>query len=165
MEKIPFLKREVPPLVNIILLSIIGVLATLIIIGTVYALVRSGNSNPLFSLGKPGTERLTQNDDIRVFSELGRMRIPLSNSSVMILSIAFPYSANDTAFTEELAVKIDDFRAIAIDYFSALPPEKLIHIDEDAAKKEILKQYNNNLRLGNITAIYFSDLLVIDASN
>ena len=165
MEKIPFLKREVPPLVNIILLSIIGVLATLIIIGTVYALVRSGNSNPLFSLGKPGTERLTQNDDIRVFSELGRMRIPLSNSSVMILSIAFPYSANDTTFTEELVVKIDDFRAIAIDYFSALPPEKLIFIDEDAAKKEILKQYNNNLRLGNITAIYFSDLLVIDASN
>ena len=165
MEKIPFLKREVPPLVNIILLSIIGALTVLIIIGTVYALVRSGNSNPLFSLGKPGTERLTQNDDIRVFSELGRMRIPLSNSSLMILSIAFPYSANDTAFTEELAVKIDDFRAIAIDYFSALPPEKLIHIDEDAAKKEILKQYNNNLRLGNITAIYFSDLLVIDASN
>jgi len=165
VEKIPFLKREVPPLVNIILLSIIGALTVLIIIGTVYALVRSGNSNPLFSLGKPGTERLTQNDDIRVFSELGRMRIPLSNSSLMILSIAFPYSANDTAFTEELAVKIDDFRAIAIDYFSALPPEKLIHIDEDAAKKEILKQYNNNLRLGNITAIYFSDLLVIDASN
>jgi len=160
-------KRGVPPLVNIILLSILGVLVVFILIGTIYAFVRPDNSAPLFTLGNPKKTDLplTQDDDIRVFSGLGRMRIPLSDSSVLILSISFPYSANDTAFTEELAVKIENLRGIAIDYFSALPPEKLIYIDEDAAKKEILKQYNNTLRLGRIAVIYFNDLLVIGDSN
>jgi len=154
--------REVPPLVNIILLSIIGLFVVLIVIGTIYGFARTNKKAPLFTLGNPGNEQLRQSDDIRVYSGLGRMRIPLSNSSVLIISIAFPYSENDTAFTEELAVKIDDFRGIVINYFSALPPEKLIHIDEDAAKKEVLRQYNNNLRLGKISALYFSDFLVID---
>jgi hypothetical protein len=31
----------------------------------------------------------------------------------LILSIAFPYLADDIAFTEELAAKIEDFRRIS----------------------------------------------------
>ncbi len=82
----------------------------------------------------------------------------------MILSIAFPYLAADTSFTEELAAKIGDFRTITADYFSSLPPEKIINIDEDAAKKEILRRFNAGLRLGRIDALYFSDMMIIDAA-
>jgi hydroxypyruvate isomerase len=95
---------------------------------------------------------------------LGRLRIPLANSSILILSIAFPYAAGDAAFSEELAVRINDLRAIAGDYFSSLPAGSLHQIDEEAAKQEILRRFNANLRLGQITVIYFSDMMVIDAS-
>jgi flagellar basal body-associated protein FliL len=105
-----------------------------------------------------------QGDDIRVFSGIGRLRIPLSNSSVLILSIAFPYNAGDITFTEELATKVGDFKEIASEYFSSLPAERIIQIDEEAAKTEILKRYNAILRLGKINALYFSDMMIIDAS-
>ena len=79
----------------------------------------------------------------------------------MILSIAFPYSANDFAFTEELAVKINEFRAIASGYFSSLSAENLNQINEEAAKQEILRRFNASLRLGRITDLYFSEMMVI----
>jgi flagellar basal body-associated protein FliL len=114
-------------------------------------------------MGKPLVQTVIPfNDDVRVFNGIGRLRIPLSNSSTLILSIAFPYSADDRVFAEELAARIGDFRTIATDYFSSLPEEKLIILDEDAAKAEILKRWNSRLRLGRVEALYFSDLLVLD---
>ncbi|MCL2211137.1 MAG: hypothetical protein FWB95_04375 [Treponema sp.] len=148
----------------IILLSILGSLILLIIIGTVFGLARS-RTQPLLRLG--GAVRAEQHgtqDDIRVFAGLGRLRIPLVNSSTLLLTIAFPYNANDTAFMEELAVKVGDFRVIAAGYFSSLPEENIIQINEEAAKQEILKRFNANLRLGSIETLYFSDMMVIDAN-
>jgi len=150
-----------------VLLSVAGALVAVLLIGTIFALFRPKDAGPLFRLGAGRTEqsRVTAdgNGDIRVFSGLGRLRVPLANSSTLILAIAFPYSASDTAFTEELAAKIGDLRAIASGYFSSLP-EETIQIDEEAAKQEILKRFNAALRLGRIEALYFSDLMVIDGS-
>jgi flagellar basal body-associated protein FliL len=155
------------------LLSLAGALVVILTIGTIYALARPANSGPLFRLGKSNnTERAiptaartaARNDDIRVFSGLGRLRIPLSNSSTLLLSIAFPYNANDIAFSEELAAKIGEFRTAATGYFSSLPAEKLENLDEDAVKQEILRRFNSGLRLGRIEALYFSDMLIIDGS-
>jgi len=152
------------------LLSLAGVLILLLIAGTIAGLVRSSNSPPLLRLGKQGggtttaKPTATNDDDIRIFSGLGRLRIPLSNSSTLILSIAFPYPANDAAFTEELAAKIGEFRSLAAGYFSALPADKIAALDEEAAKQEILARYNAVLRLGRIRTIYFSDMMVIDGN-
>ena len=153
-----------------ILLLLACTLIAILITGTIYALVRAPGTGPVFQLGKSDeTEQAEQiflgvNDDIRVFSGLGRLRIPLSNSSTLILSIAFPYSADDTAFMEELAGKIGEFRAAAADYFSSLTAEKLINLDEEAAKQEILKKYNAGLRLGRIHTLYFSDMMIIESA-
>jgi len=150
-----------------VLLSVAGALVAILVIGSIIAIFRPKDAEPLFRLGSGGTRQTRvsadENSDIRVFSGLGRLRIPLANSSTLILSIAFPYSANDIAFTEELAAKIGDLRSIATDYFSSLP-EDTIQIDEDTAKQEILKRYNSALRLGRIEVLYFSDLMVIDSS-
>jgi flagellar basal body-associated protein FliL len=163
--EIPNSKRE--RIVYLFLLSLAGALILILIIGTIFALVRPKDSNALVKLGKTKVEQTTeaqiQNNDIRIFSGLGRLRISLSNSSILILSIAFPYQAEDTAFTEELAVKIGEFRKLAIDYFSSLDEEKITYLNEEDAKMEILKLFNANLRLGRIEVLYFSDLVIIDA--
>jgi len=148
----------------IVLLSLLGSLILLIVIGTIFGLARSEN-NPVLKLGgSVRAERTPAQDDIRVFAGLGRLRIPLMNSSTLLLTIAFPYNANDTAFTEELAAKISEFRVTATGYFSALPENSIIQIDEEAAKSEILKRFNAILRLGRIETLYFSDMMVIDAN-
>jgi len=146
----------------IVLLSILGSLILLIIIGTIFSLARS-ETRPVLRLGD-SVHAQHDKDDIRVFAGLGRLRIPLVNSSTLLLTIAFPYNANDTAFTEELAARISDFRIMATSYFSSLPENNIIQINEDAAKLEILKRFNANLRLGRIETLYFSDMMVIDAN-
>jgi len=156
--------EKLPRVLYIVLLSLSGALIVLLIAGTVYGLVRSPDAAPLFTLGKSGgTAADPLLDDIRVFPGVGRLRIPIANSSILILSIAFPYQAGDTAFTEELAGKTNELKAIATNYFSALPADKLIQIDEDAAKAEILRRFNAALRLGRIEALYFNDMMILDA--
>jgi len=146
------------------LLFIAGALICTLLIGTIFGIARSPDAKPILRLGKPAEKAVQPlTDDIRVYSGLGRLRIPLSNSSILILSIAFPYLHSDTAFTEELAAKNGDFKTIAADYFSSLDANKIIQIDEDAAKTEILKRYNENLRLGSIETLYFSDMIILDA--
>ena len=149
-----------------VLLSLSGALIALLALGTIYAFVRSPGAGPLFRLGGSGgtgsRETTVRTGDTRVYSGLRQLRIPLVNSSTLVLSIAFPYSADDAAFAEELNAKLDDFRTIAISYFSGLPAEDLRRLDEDAVKRELLRRFNENLRLGRIPELYFSDLMIID---
>jgi len=147
-----------------LLVSIAGALIILLAVGTIFGLVRPSSAEPVLIFGNQvQTEQIFgQTDDTRVFSGLGRQRIPLANSSILILSITFPYAAGDIAFTEEIAVKINDLRIIISDYFSSLPAENLAQINEEAAKQEILRRFNANLRLGRITALYFSEMMIID---
>ena len=159
-------KSKIPQILYTVLLLVAGLLLLLLVWGTIYAFIRSPGTGPLFRLGKPVEaavrETAAQTGETRVFSGLGRLRIPLVNSSTLILTIAFPYSADDAAFAEELAAKIGDFRAIASGYFSALPEERVIQFDEETAKQELLRRLNEDLRLGRISELYFSDFMIID---
>ncbi|MCL1992074.1 MAG: hypothetical protein FWG66_03905, partial [Spirochaetes bacterium] len=155
---------------------VIGVL----ILGTIYAFVRPPHSQPLFRIGReavaesppytaaPGAAMAAEGSifepsgGVGVFSGIGRLRIPLANSSTMVISIAFPYPVDDVVFIEELALSVGDFRAIAADYFSSIPAESLPFLNEDAARAEILWRYNSSLRLGRIERLYFSELLIIE---
>ena len=148
------------------MLFIAAFLIFIIITVTIFGVVRSRGSGPIIRIG--GSSQSVQtaaqiDEDIRIFSGLGRLRIPLVNSSVMILSISFPYPAGDIAFSEELAARIGDFKTMASSYFSSLPESAIIQIDEDAAKREILRRYNNSLRLGRIETLYFSEMNIIDS--
>jgi flagellar basal body-associated protein FliL len=150
-----------------VLLFITGALILLLVIGTVIGLVRFRSSEPLITFGNANRieQMPAQTEDIRIYSGLGRLRIPLVNNSIMILSLSFPYSAGDIHFTEELASKTAELRTLATAYFSSLPEEALIHINEEIAKQEILRSFNNNLRLGRIETLFFNDMLVIDSEN
>jgi flagellar basal body-associated protein FliL len=154
-----------------IALVLLLALALLIIIGSLYAMLRSPESIPLFRLGPAdsGSARRggrapdgSDGEEEAVFSGIGRLRIPLAGEgvSLMIISVAFPYPANDRAFTEELASKISNLKTITMEYFSSLPAGAAANLNEESAKAELLKRYNAILRLGKIKALYFSDLYV-----
>jgi len=165
----------VSQIIYIVLLSIAGLLILILAAGTIIGLVRQG-SEPVLILGNTnrteqtaglnqrGSGGSSQSDDIRIYTEIGRLRITLANSSILILSVVFPYSASDIAFMEELAARVFDFRILATGYFQSLPEDALVQIDEDSAKRELLKAFNSALRLGRIETIYFEDLLILDSS-
>jgi flagellar basal body-associated protein FliL len=97
-----------------------------------------------------------------MFTGIGRLRIAAGSRSTVILSIVFPYPADDRPFTEELAAKVPLFRQIARDYFGALSQDELDSFDEQKAKDEILQSFNNELRLGRVALLFFNDLLILE---
>jgi len=182
------MKREidVPGNKLIILYRIIVVVMLLLVMlligGSLYGLLRSRDSGPLFRIGgsASGGEGVKDGNAVRdgasdrafsVFSGIGTMRIQNTGKSqasgnsdpaVIIITISFPYKADDRPFTEELASNLGKFRSIATDYFANLPRDNLVKLDEEQAKAEILRQYNAQLRLGRIETLYFGDLMVVE---
>jgi len=150
-------------------------LVALLIAGSLYALVRPRDSGPLFRIGgayggvgvqeggKQGGPVKEGGNAYNIFSGIGTLRVQNTDrQSVVIISISFPYKAEDRPFTEELASNLGEFRSIAANYFSDLPKDKLEKLDEEQAKADILKQYNALLRLGRIETLYFGDLMILD---
>ena len=151
-----------------IAVALVLVLAVVLVGGSLFAIIRGTDSGPLFRIGGGGAGEVqsgqaASSEALNVFSGIGRLRIPLEGepASTLILSISFPYPADDRPFAEELASRIGDFRSIVSQYFGSLPPEKIARMDEDAAKTEILERYNKLLRLGKIETLFFGDLMVV----
>jgi flagellar basal body-associated protein FliL len=151
-----------------IAVALVLVLALVLVGGSLFAIIRGTDSGPLFRIGggeDSGVQggQASDSEALNVFSGIGRLRIPLEGepASTLVLSISFPYPAEDRPFAEELASRIGDFRSIATLYFGSLPPEKTVRIDEGAAKTEILERYNKLLRLGKIETLFFGDLMVV----
>lgn len=158
-----------PLVMHRVLIGILLVLAAIIVVGSVMAIFRSPESEPLIRLGKREAADAIQGEgfsdgEMTMFNGIGRRRIPLAGpaASTVIFSINFPYPASDRLFAEELASNIGNFRFIADDYFSSLRPDQIAFLDEDSAKAEILSRYNALLRLGKIRTLYISDFMVID---
>jgi flagellar basal body-associated protein FliL len=146
-------------------------MAFLLIAGTVFAFLRGRGEKPLFTLGggqdagsgpAAGEPGVAVRGAVGIFTGMGRLRIPVAGPGTVILSIAFPYPLEDRAFSEELAARVADFRRAAITYFGSLDSGSLDHIDEEAAKGEILRRCNALLRLGKIETLYFYDLMLIE---
>ncbi|MDR1901060.1 MAG: flagellar basal body protein FliL [Treponema sp.] len=98
------------------------------------------------------------------FTGIGRIRAATAapDSAAVILTITFPYHADDKAFAEELRLRIPDFRTIAQEYFLSLPKAELLRMNEQAVKTDMLRRFNAVLRLGRIETLYFSDYMILE---
>ena len=146
-----------------VLMGIAAALALVLLTGTLYALVfRSGRTEPPRRTRESAL--LQSATEGGVFTGIGRIRAATAGPEpvTVILSIVFPYPADDKPFTEEMASQISNFRTIAHEYFASLSTEELRRKDEASIKAEILRRYNLRLRLGQIETLYFSEYLVID---
>ena len=157
--------RRLLILYRIVVALLLALIMTLVT-GSLYALFRGPDSGPLFRIGRDGTRggQAFNYGEANIFSGIGRLRIPLAGepAAAFIFSVSFPYPADDRLFTEELASRTGDFRSIAVSYFTSLPREKVLKLDEKTAKAEILERYNALLRLGKIETLYFGDLMIVD---
>jgi flagellar basal body-associated protein FliL len=142
-------------LVLIILLVIAGG-----VIWAVFLKVPPGNTKP----AQISSQSASQTETGNVFTGIGRLRLPLGGSmpATAIVSITFPYNPLDKAFSEELASRVGEFRALTGAYFKSRTASQLEKIDEEDIKKALLNQYNEALRLGKIEILYFNDYMIFD---
>jgi flagellar basal body-associated protein FliL len=148
-----------------ILAAIAAGLVLVILAGTLYVLFTDPASFPggASRAAAAGDNAEGASDsETGMFTGIGRLRIAAGSRATVVLSVVFPYPPADRPFTEELASKVPLFRQIARDYFGALSQDELDSLDEQKAKAEILRNFNNELRLGQIESLLFNDLLVLE---
>jgi flagellar basal body-associated protein FliL len=99
----------------------------------------------------------------QTFTGIGRIRISTADPQpgMVILFVSFVYNPGDKLFSEELVLKIKDFREIITDYIGSFSVEELQKQEEENIKLELLRRFNAVLRLGQIETLYFSDFMVI----
>jgi flagellar basal body-associated protein FliL len=99
----------------------------------------------------------------QAFTGIGTIRVSTTNGQpgLVIIFVSFIYYPDDGAFSEELALRVKDFRQIIIDYFSPFSVSELRELDEDDIKSELLLRFNSILRLGQIETLFFGDLMII----
>jgi flagellar basal body-associated protein FliL len=99
----------------------------------------------------------------QTFTGIGRIRISTADPQpgMVIIFVSFIYYPEDKVFSEELVLKIRDFREIITDYISSFTVEDLQNQEEENIKLELLKRFNALLRLGQIETLYFSDFMII----
>jgi flagellar basal body-associated protein FliL len=136
------------------LTAVFLVLALVYLGGTVYGL--------FFRKTEPPSA--LKDDTARTFTGIGRLRLPTADSqpATVILSVTFPYSPEDRAFSEELASRVGEFRAVTAGYFKSLSVQDLREKAEESLKAELLDRYNGILMLGKIESLYFNDYMIID---
>jgi flagellar basal body-associated protein FliL len=130
----------------------------MIIVGTIYGV--------FFHTSLPDPMRLTTSQKIgegQTFTGIGRIRVSTADPQpgMVILFISFTYYPDDKAFSEELVLRVKDFRQIITNYFGSFSVSELQRLDEDSIKRELLRQFNAILRLGQIETLYFGDFMVV----
>jgi flagellar basal body-associated protein FliL len=99
----------------------------------------------------------------QIFTGIGTIRVPTADTqpAMVILYVSFIYYPEDKAFSEELALRVKDFKQIIVDYFGSLPVSELRGMDEEIIKTELLRRFNSILRLGKIETMYLGDYIII----
>ena len=97
------------------------------------------------------------------FTGIGRLRVSTAEEvpGMAIIFVSFIYYPGDRAFSEELALRIADFRDIISDYIGSFSSAALQMAEEDILKAELLRRFNAILRLGQIETLYFNDFMIV----
>ena len=103
------------------------------------------------------------NGEEHIFTGIGRLRIPTNDPQpgMVIIFASFVYYPEDRPFSEELALRVGDFRAIIRDYIGSFPITELQQLREESLKAELLRRLNAILRLGQIEVLYFTDFMFV----
>ena len=99
----------------------------------------------------------------QAFTGIGQMRVPTKDvqPEMVIILVSFVYYPEDRAFSEELTLRIRDFRGIIEKYIASYSAAELQKMGEDKIKAELLHRFNGILRLGKIETLYFSEFMIL----
>ena len=150
LQKLSFIRRILMICLFLLVLVLIG--------GTVYGLFFHHAAR-----GNNQAEVFQKSGEAQTFTNIGRIRVPTADSqpAMVILFVSFVYYPDDKAFSEELALRVREFREIITDYVGSFQTAELGALSEETIKTELLRRFNAILRLGQIETLYLSDFMVV----
>ncbi|MCL2069657.1 MAG: flagellar basal body protein FliL [Treponema sp.] len=150
--------RTLSSVYQALVISII-VIALVLFLGSVYGMFFG--SGPSRSGPQAGVS--AGQGEAQIFTGIGRLRISTADPEpgVVVIFVSFVYYPEDRAFSEELALRVRDFRAVVEEYIGSFSLAELHSLNEDLMKAELLRRFNGILRLGNLETMFFSDFMII----
>jgi len=156
---------------NTILTAIVIALCALIFISSVIAII--AGKRPGMNLRRSDPASVEQikgaDDNLSAFKEFTTLRIitmpnedSQGNASILVVTPWLSYEGSDSAFYEELVSRKRLFTSFFVEYFSSRSKNALLSIGEKNIKQELLDKFNSELRLGQLSAIYFDDYIFLD---
>ena len=149
-----------------ILIIFLVLLGLVFIVGTIYGVFFLPNPPGLVQAeGLPNnTQNNVQNNLLgQTFTGIGLLRVTTVDPEpgIVVLFVLFTYFPEDKAFSEELALRVKDFREIIVSYIGSFSLIDLQNQGEEIIKTELLHRFNAILRLGQIETLYFSDFMIV----
>lgn len=156
---------------NTILTAIVIALCALIFISSVIAII--AGKRPGMNLRRSDPASVEQikgaDDNLSAFKEFTTLRIitmpnedSQGNASILVVTPWLSYEGSYSAFYEELVSRKRLFTSFFVEYFSSRSKNALLSIGEKNIKRELLDKFNSELRLGQLSAIYFDDYIFLD---
>lgn len=169
--KLPKLSKS-----EIILYSIIAVLVLVILFVTIigFASKKAAPGKNLRDSDPAPTVREIENlnkgseSKIAAYTGLGTIRCITAPQdeedigTVVVITPWLSYPEGDTIFFEELARKRLIISGIFTNYFSSYTKTELLSRTEDKIKEELQNKINEQLSLGKILQIYFTDYIFLE---
>lgn len=163
---------------DLVLFSIIGALVLVILFGTVIGLAskKAAPGKNLRDADPAPTPREIENlnkhtdSPIAAYTGLGSIRCitapatddPEDAGTAVVITPWLSYPQDDTVFFEELARKRLLISGIFTNYFSTRTKNQLLSTTEDTIKEDIMAQINDQMSLGKISGIYFTDYIFLE---
>ena len=138
------------------LLICFTLLVLVLVAGTLYKKLTPNQKTAETDLARKGVEG-------QIFTGIGQIRTSTAGSEpgTVILFVSFVYHPEDKAFSEELALRIGDFRSIIQAFISSCSILELRKMGDEGLKTELLRRFNSILRLGKIDTLFLTDFMII----
>ena len=163
---------------DIVLFSVIGFLVLVIVSGTIIGLAskKAAPGKNLRDADPEPTPREIENlnkysdSPIAAYTGLGTIRCitapatddPDDAGTAVVITPWLSYPEDDTVFFEELARKRLIITGIFTNYFNAYTKVELLSRTEEKIKQDIMEQINEQMSLGKISGIYFTDYIFLE---
>ena len=163
---------------DFILLIVIAAIVVIIFLGTIIGLATKKaapgknlrNDDPEPTARE--IENLNKHSDspIAAYTGLGTIRCitapaaddPDDAGTAVVITPWLSYPEDDTVFFEELARKRLIITGIFTSYFGAYTKVELLSRTEDSIKQNLMEQINEQMTLGKISGIYFTDYIFLE---
>ena len=163
---------------DFILLIVIAAIVVILFLGTVIGLATKKaapgknlrNDDPEPTARE--IENLNKHSDspIAAYTGLGTIRCitapaaddPDDAGTAVVITPWLSYPEDDTVFFEELARKRLIITGIFTSYFGAYTKVELLSRTEDSIKQNLMEQINEQMTLGKISGIYFTDYIFLE---
>jgi flagellar FliL protein len=163
---------------DFILIIVIAAILGIILLGTVIGLAtkKAAPGKNLRNDDPEPTSREIENlnkhtdSPIAAYTGLGTIRCitapdpenPEDAGTAVVITPWLSYPEDDTVFFEELARKRLIITSLFTNYFNAYTKVELLSRTEDKIKQDIMEQINEQMSLGKIEGIYFTDYIFLE---